>query len=751
MNDAADQMLLPGQRERSAFFRRYYDPIASNSRHGLAVVDADAGTLIYANSRFLTSHQIAPDARFPLPWPERSGDAARAVAIDAAREGHEVRRHVPRDSGSGAAAAQAEIVAIPLGRTSDFGRSAEVVLIEKEEVAVVPGALEEERDFLAAVVRHSADAIIGLDNDGRIRAWNKGAVDTFGYAPEEAIGFDPDFLLPKDEAARREWAETRAEFEKKGILKNHPARRLAKDGRVVIVTITMSRVHDAAGNPRGTSMICRDVTMETLLRELIEHQLRATTVIHEIGDLMHSVQSVDEILRLILIGVTAGQGLGFNRAFLLLVEGADADLAHGHLKGALAIGPSNAEEADRIWKSLAREPLKLPQIHQRYVAESEAKDVLVNSIVAGIDVPLSREDHVFVKVLRGRQTLNVVKGRIIGGGEVDPEICKRLLSDTFAAVPLNTRERTIGVLVVDNLITGMPISDADVQMLKVFANHAGIALENSRLRAQLQRRLLELALANRSMQEYQTRLMQKERLAVIGEMAARVVHEVRNPLVSIGGFARLVRRGFNPDDPRSDYLRIISDEVARLERIVMELLDFSKPQNRLQLAPVDVNVLVHETLAMASIEGESQGDTHRVSIVERVDPALGPVTIDGDKIRQVLHNLVRNAIEAMPDSGELVVETAVIDADRFRITVADNGPGIPVDRRERVFEPGFTTRQEGTGFGLAIAKRMVELHGGTLQLRDVPRGCTFDIVLPRRVDLQVDQVEKSHDQPGKPA
>ncbi len=745
MNDIADQLLLPGQRERSAFYKRYYEPIASNSRHGLAVIDADTGTLLYANARFLSSHQLAPDARFPFAWPDKSGECSRAVAAAAARDVREVRRLIPRDSGSGAAAAQAEVVAIPLGKNSEFGRSAEVVLIEKEEVAATPGALDEERDFLAAVVRYSGDAIVGLDNDGRVRSWTKGAVDTFGYSPEDALGFDPEFLLPKDDAARREWAETRAEFAKKGILKNHPARRVAKDGRVVIVTITMSRVHDAAGNPRGTSMICRDVTMESLLRELIEHQLRATTVIHEIGDLMHSVQSVDEILRLILIGVTAGHGLGFNRAFLVLVEGADVDPTQSRLKGALAIGPSNAEEADRIWKSLAREPLNLPQIHQRYVAESEAKDVLVNSIVANIDVPLTRDDHVLVKVLRGRQTMNVVKGRIVGGGEVDAEICRQLLSDTFAVVPLNTRERAIGVLIVDNLITGMPISDADVQMLKVFANHAGIAVENSRLRAQLQRRLVELAAANRSMQEYQTRLMNKERLAVIGEMAARVVHEVRNPLVSIGGFARLVRRGFNPDDPRSDYLRIISDEVARLERIITELLDFSKPQNKLQLGEVDVNRLVHETLAMATVEAEA----HKVKVVERLDEGLGSVTIDGDKIRQVLHNLIKNALEAMPDQGELSVETSGTADGRFRLTVADSGPGIPAERRERVFEPGFTTRQEGSGFGLAIARRMVELHGGTLQLRDVPKGCTFDIVLPRRVDLEVEPMEKRHEQSGK--
>lgn len=737
-----DSHLRPRSTERARFFRKYYEPVALNSRHGLAVVDVGTCQILYMNARFKASHGLAPAAELPMPCcavygGSGSGCEARGGGCPAAEAIHgerQVRRVETRPGGDGLPQRNSEILAIPLAPRSEFGKDSEVLVVEKEEdPALLPRSqIEEEREYLASIARFSADAIIGLDLDGCVRSWNNGAVETFGYSADETLGRNVEFLVPRDERSRREYQNLLRDFERRGILKNQQAKRVHRDGRTVVVTFTMSLLRTPTGDPRGISLICRDVTMEVLLKELIDHQMRAMSVTHEIGDLLHSTRSVDEILQLILLGVTAGQGLGFNRAFLLLVEGGEAG-APARLRGRLAIGPSNAEEANRIWTSLSSEPLKLSDLYSRYRQNTELHDVLVNSIVGKLEAPLDREDHVLVRAIHTREALNVIGGKVFGEDrEVDRDLRQLLSCDSFAVVPLNTREKALGVLVVDNKITGIGISDADVQMLKVFANHAGIALENSQLRAHLERRLQELEQLNHLLQENQTRLMRAERLSVIGEMAARVVHEVRNPLVSIGGFARLARRGLGDEDPRSDYLRIVSDEVTRLERIVSELLDFSRPQNRLQLRDVPINDLVHEIVRMATIEAESHG----LVIQESYDASLGRMCIDADKTRQVLLNVIRNAIEVMEDTGTLSVETAGVDGNRFRIGVRDSGPGIPADKKDRVFDPGYTTRQDGTGFGLAIAKRLVELQGGSIAIRDAePHGVVFDVTLPRRVEL----------------
>lgn len=735
--DRRDVALSKSQRERAQFFRSYYEPVGSNSFHGLAAIDAASCLVLYANTRFLASHQLPPTTTFPFPCHRLYGLTEPCPGVgdgcpasEACREHREVRRTDSRRGGDGLPERTTEIVAYPLSKRSEYGSTREAVLIEKERDAVSVGlGGDQEREHLATIARHSADAIIGLDSGGRILSWNVGAEEIFGYTLEEVFEREFRFLVPTDEKSQKAFeAETR-EFERRGILKSAQSRLTAKDGRTVVVSSTFSLVRDPTGSAIGVSVICRDVTMEVLLKELIDHQIRAMTVTHEIGEILHSSRSVDEILQLILVGVTSGQGLGFNRAFLVLAEDVDEN---PRLRGKMAIGPSNPEEAGRIWSRLTSERRTLAELYQAYLAEGAAHDTLVNEIVTRIDVPISDDENVLVRSLKNRAALNVLRGQVIGEeGGVDESLIAALDSDSFAVVPLNTRERALGVLVVDNRITGIGIGDADVQMLKVFANHAGVALENSQLRESLERRLEELALLNRKMKESQERLMHAERLSVIGEMAARIVHEVRNPLVSIGGFARMLKRGFDVEDPRTDYLRIIADEVARLERIIQELLDYSRPQNRVDVREVDPVDLVREVVEMATIEAAEHG----VKVEQTHDRGIGAVRIDPDKTRQVLLNIVRNALDAMVGSGSLRVETKRLDDERFRVTIADSGPGIPPERRQEVFEPGFTTRQDGTGFGLAIAKRLIDLQGGQIALRDsVPGGCTFDIVLPCRVD-----------------
>lgn len=218
-----------------------------------------------------------------------------------------------------------------------------------------------------------------------------------------------------------------------------------------------------------------------------------------------------------------------------------------------------------------------------------------------------------------------------------------------------------------------------------------------------------------------------DRLQQLGEMAAGVAHEIRNPLNGIEGFASLLARDLAADDPKARYARLIIEGVRHLNRTVTGLLEYAKPR-RLERA-------AHDPIALAT------------SVVEltRADDALGSITLtvvapdqlepllcDGHQVRQVLLNLVRNAVQAARTQVMLTVE-AFGDADdpAIAFVVDDDGPGIPADDHQRIFTPFFTTKDEGTGLGLAVSHAIVEQHGGQLLLDDAPLGgARFRVVLP---------------------
>lgn len=222
-------------------------------------------------------------------------------------------------------------------------------------------------------------------------------------------------------------------------------------------------------------------------------------------------------------------------------------------------------------------------------------------------------------------------------------------------------------------------------------------------------------------------------LAAIGRLAAGVAHEVRNPLSSLKGFAQLLRGKFGPGSDEERYSDIMIEEVERLDRVVQELLDFAKPVQP-DRSPTDPNSLVDEAMALVS---EDAG-FRNVSITRRLADGLPRVLVDQFQIRQVLLNILLNAIEAMGGGGTLTIETSLA-ADReespaggfVSISVTDTGPGLNVQEIDKLFEPFYTTKQKGTGLGLTIVSRLIEQNGGHIGVAsEVGKGSTFSIRLP---------------------
>ncbi len=225
-------------------------------------------------------------------------------------------------------------------------------------------------------------------------------------------------------------------------------------------------------------------------------------------------------------------------------------------------------------------------------------------------------------------------------------------------------------------------------------------------------------------------LRRSERLAALGKMAAGVAHELRNPLSSIKGLAVVLKSGFSHASKEAETAEILVKEVERLNRSIGELLDYAKP-GQLKLETASVTEIIEKTVSLVRVDAESFGIALRLAM----DDDLPQVVLDKDKMNQVFLNLFLNAIQAMENGGELLV-TAEHDARRIIITVRDTGVGIVPENLGRVFDPYFTTKNDGTGLGLAMSAKIVEEHGGWMELSSVAgRYTEVRVILPLTEDV----------------
>jgi signal transduction histidine kinase len=243
---------------------------------------------------------------------------------------------------------------------------------------------------------------------------------------------------------------------------------------------------------------------------------------------------------------------------------------------------------------------------------------------------------------------------------------------------------------------------------------------------------LELAYKALEMQAEQLKKMQEEVnqsrvLSALGEMAATVAHEIRNPLAGINGYVSLLARGIPPEDPKRKYVDKIMGGIASLNKIVINLLAYTK-KTTLQKQKLDLVAWAEAILAHAEIEIEKE---KKKIGVERSFPAE-PLSaeIDGERLQQVMLNLLINAIQAIETEGKITVD--IHSNENFaEITVADTGKGIEQENLKNIFTPFFTTKEQGTGLGLAIVKKIVDLHEGEISVESIiGKGTKFCIKVP---------------------
>jgi hypothetical protein len=483
-------------------------------------------------------------------------------------------------------------------------------------------------------------------------------------------------------------------------------------------------------------------------------RLREISILNEIGMAMQGTMHLDALLRVILTGVTFGGGLGFNRAMLLLT-----DETRNVLEGRMGVGPGSPEEAARVWSALESTSRSLREVIAERAADlrqgpESAFDRLARSLV----IPLRPGSGVLAQAVLERRPFRIADART--DPRIAPEWEGRLDADEFACVPMVAKGRVVGVIVVDNKFNRKPITDDDLEFLSVFATQAGLAVESARTYTRLEE-------ASRELQRSHHQLLHHERLAALGEMAAHVVHEIRNPLVSIGGFARRLVRRLLDREPEGQYAQIIAREVDRLERIVRDVQGLSR-EMRPALVETDLHTLLQDCVVLFAEGISQQGIRLRLDLTEQA-PVL---CLDPVQVKQAMVNLVANALEAMPAGGTLTITTRItrgaggqpvgqptgqlggdegmagagplalrpVDESANRptpeewveVSVGDTGGGIPEPILGEVFNPFFTTKEAGTGLGLTLVRRIVRAHRGEVEVDNQPgQGVTFRIRLPR--------------------
>ena len=305
---------------------------------------------------------------------------------------------------------------------------------------------------------------------------------------------------------------------------------------------------------------------------------------------------------------------------------------------------------------------------------------------------------------------------------VPQELAQRFQCRSSLAVPLLSHDRPVGVIALIEAGERL-FGPEDLRVSAHAAQLVATAIDSARLHEDLRTSYGELARA-------QAELVSRERLAALGELSASIAHEVRNPLGVIFNSVGSLRRILKPQGDVELLLGIVGEEADRLNRMVGDLLDYSRPLQP-ALQPVQLRALVEEALESSRKQAGPLAEAVETKL--HIGRDVSTVRADERLLRQALVNLFLNAMQAMPRGGRLVVDARLADlsgAAAVKIVIADTGPGVPAEARARIWQPFFTTKATGTGLGLAVVKRIVEGHRGRIELSDKESGAEFRLLLP---------------------
>ncbi|MGM0640947.1 MAG: ATP-binding protein [Thermotogota bacterium] len=559
-----------------------------------------------------------------------------------------------------------------------------------------------------------------------------------------------------------------------------------------------------------------------------KNQLEKMNALHKISQAIRSTYDKNNAIKIMLLGLTSGRGLKYNRALYL-----ERDKVRGFLIPKLWVGPSEDEDISEAWEQANQKALKYGDLVQ-FLREEALNMPNTNKLTESIsNNVLAYKGHpVLERVVSKRQIVNVTSNVFKVKNEELEDIYDIIKNEEFLIFPIAGRFETKGIIIIDNKFNKEPINDIDSEILRLFMDSIGLAMEtidnynelrnktksleeqknlmdyyrrfkenvlqnlavgiivvdrqgkiiewnekaenffskprenvignsinlmsstfgddiintietiieteeslkypNYKLKIGDETKIFDIQfslLRNREVgyvegvilgfddvteiYSLQQEMEKREKLAAIGEMTSRIAHEIRNPLTVIGGFLKRLYKKM--DDPKSvkKYAGIIDDELSRLEVIVSEILEYSRGKKLPEFEEIDLNNLIDDVLMMYEDFIEQKDIT--LEREKNVDNIY--VDLDRNRIKQVLINLLKNAIEVVPKEGRIEIKSGIDEKHNAFFQIKNNGDTIPEEDQEKLFMPFFTTKTHGTGLGLPICKKIIEdEHKGNLYL-----------------------------------
>jgi len=488
---------------------------------------------------------------------------------------------------------------------------------------------------------------------------------------------------------------------------------------------------EASGHPLATvfSLIHSEYRRQKIhiqsLISFLDNKSLEIRFLHELGSVLQSSVDLEEVLSVALTAITAGQGFGMNRAFLLMLNH-DLD----QLQGYLAIGPRNYEEAHQVWDEIAHNDMDLQTLAQSFRANKlTAERAKFHDILEQISVPLSNTSHILVKALDGQQPLLIENA--FHHPDVDPGFAVLLGVDTFLLMPLVSRNRRIGVIIADNCITRRRISEEDMQSLETFTFPVAFAIERASLYERVQVELNRVTEAHNKLKVQQELIVKMEKMALVGRITSSIAHSVRNPLMIIGGFARSMLRSTPDSDPKRNFIESIVSEARQLEGVLDEILNYSD-----SLYPTkdfwDVNQLVETAFRDSTDTLSARGYSCRFSAGNGLPPAY----IDFKQVSYCLRIILQCDLNSNGHERLMEISTGQ-ENDTIVIRIQDRGHYLSQQEMEDVLVPFSSTQEMGAGFGLALCSTMLEKQGIQLNASTSPEeGITFTVTLPTHKEVQ---------------
>jgi len=393
---------------------------------------------------------------------------------------------------------------------------------------------------------------------------------------------------------------------------------------------------------------------------------------------------MDEILRLVLEGVT--KNIGFDRARLYLVN----------------------EKMDRLECKMA-------------VGIGEER-------IKGITLPLNPEENIVARCVFEKQPFVIPDAG--QDSRVNPILKEKFNLHSLVVIPILIKEKALGAIAADYVEPNKRISKETLDSLMVLAQQTGLAIRNAFVYQELktfsQQMEERIQTITADLKKTEAQLIRSEKLAALGQLAAGIAHEIRNPLTSINILIHSLAQSLPFESPQKEDLKVIEEELRRINEIVDQFLRFAKPAPP-HFEKTDFVSIFEEALQLLRPQIEQQHIR-----VKKKFRRLPKILMDREQIKQAIFNLLLNAIQAMPKGGSLVLRSGKSEEGKWAsVSIQDSGIGIPPEDMNKLFDPFFSTKESGVGLGLSIAHRIIDQHCGKMEVESRPgKGTTFTILIP---------------------